>query len=123
MELQQAKMAVSGIVVDPRGNPVEGVMVLAQDRFSRREISASYRPPTGKDGRFTITELPDVPLRLMARPPYARSSGSERPRIFAAYADAKPGQSDVRIVFDPKVAAAAEHSQATRPAAPAGKAR
>ncbi|MGA2253890.1 MAG: carboxypeptidase regulatory-like domain-containing protein [Thermoguttaceae bacterium] len=120
MKLQQANMAVSGIVVDPRGNAVEGVTVSAEDRFTQQEIPLGYQPTTGKDGRFTIT-VPDLPLRLVAHVLYIQSSGTKPPPIFPAYADVKPGQTDVRIVFDPKVAAVLGKFPPPRPAPVAGK--
>ena len=53
-----------------------------------------------KDGRFTLRMLPNVPLELMAYIP--PPEGETRIR-FPARVEAEPGQTDVRIVLDPKL--------------------
>ncbi|MCX7427398.1 MAG: hypothetical protein NTW96_17425, partial [Planctomycetia bacterium] len=59
--------------------------------------------PTGKDGRFTIRQLPNLPLALMAYigPPPKTNDHSMR---FSAAVDTEPGQTDARIVLDPNAA-------------------
>lgn len=96
---------VSGIVVDPDGNPVEGVVLSARDRKTRRTIQSSrpfLRNVTGKDGRFTMRELPNVPLSLMAYIPLPMGS-TDRAIRFPSEVDAEPGQTDVQIILDPKL--------------------
>src|SRR5262249_28085516 len=98
--IRKLSAEVAGIVVDPDGNPVENVTISARDRkthqfipLTRGEITV-----TGKDGKFIIRNVPDVPLSLMA---YIRTiqSSVHSP----ATADADPGQTDVRILLDPKL--------------------
>ena len=94
--------SVAGTVVDPDGNPVEGASVSAE-MLSGGSIPRAFTPrPTGKDGRFTIHGVPDVPLTLMAyiRPP---DDAEDRRIHFPARIEAEPGQTDVRIVLDPKL--------------------
>ena len=58
--------------------------------------------PTGTDGRFTVTGVPNVPLTVMAwfrHPPDA----VDRTIRFPAKVDAEPGDKDVRIILDPKL--------------------
>jgi len=116
-ELRTKSMSVSGIVVDPEGNPVEGAQVSARERNGPSIDGAFTRQPTGKDGRFAIRGVPDVPLSIMAHVPYAPGSkeretqvggvvkalSSDRRIHFAAAVDAMPGETNVRIVLDPKL--------------------
>ena len=93
---------VSGVVVDPDGNPVEGVTVSAEMRSGGQIPGAFTHGTTGKDGRFTIRGVPNVPLTLTAyiRPP---DNAKDRRIRNAARIEAEPGQTDVRIVLDPKL--------------------
>jgi hypothetical protein len=95
--------SVSGMVVDPDGKPVAGAVVSAWIRSGSSSIPRAFTErPTGKDGRFTISHVPNVPLKLDA---YIRQpSDSKGGRIrFPANVDAEPGQKDVRILLDPKL--------------------
>jgi protocatechuate 3,4-dioxygenase beta subunit len=94
---------VSGTVIDPDGNPVAGVSVSAAMRSGMPISRAFTQRPTGKDGRFTIRGVANVPLTLMA---YIRPSddATDRTIRFSARVDAEPGEADVRIVLDPKLA-------------------
>jgi hypothetical protein len=95
--------SVSGMVVDPDGNPVAGATVSARLRSSRSGIPGAIpEQPTGKDGRFMIREVPNLPLTLMAYIPPPSGSGDRRV-LFPTTVDAEPGQTDVRIVLDPKL--------------------
>jgi len=99
-KLRSKSLNVAGIVVDPEGNPVEGVTVSARERSGQPIAGAFTRSPTGKDGRFVIEGVPKVPLALMA---YIRNppDSNDRTVRFAAKVDAMPGEKDVRIVLDP----------------------
>jgi 5-hydroxyisourate hydrolase-like protein (transthyretin family) len=94
---------VSGIVVDPDGNPVAGASVSARMRSGESIPRAFTTQPTGKDGRFAIRGVPNVPLTLMAyiRPP---EDSKDRTIHHPAHVEAEPGQTDVRIVLDPNLA-------------------
>jgi hypothetical protein len=104
IELKSRGAFVAGIVVDPNGKPVPGVTVSVHERgggsisFGRR----GPRPPTGADGKFRLEDLPNVPLELLAfiRNPNSRG-GSSIP--FPARVNAEPGQTNVRIILDPKL--------------------
>jgi hypothetical protein len=100
--LKQLNNSVAGVVVDPDGNPVEGVSVRTQITSGRAILIAFSQQPTGKDGRFTIRGLPNVPLTLMAHIE-PLPDAKDRKVHFPAHVEAQPGQTDVRIVLDPKL--------------------
>jgi hypothetical protein len=95
---------VAGVVVDPDGNPVPGVEVSAWERGAGASVSygRSGPPrPTDAEGRFRIDDLPNVPLKLMAQ---MRSPNPKDLSVhFPAWANAEPGQTDARLVLDPKL--------------------
>lgn len=100
LDLLRTDRSVGGIVVDPSGKPLEGVVVNALTRAGRRIGGATSQTPTGKDGRFTIEAVPDEPLTLvgyLAPPPGAGPSAVSP----SARVDATPGQTDARIVLNP----------------------
>jgi hypothetical protein len=101
--LKRLDKSVAGIVIDPDGKPVAGAQVSAQTRSGQVIPGASLHRPTGEDGRFTIRGVPDEPLTLMAyiRPP---PDSGDRPIRLPTSVDAEPGQTDVRILLDPKLA-------------------
>ena len=104
IELKSRGAFVAGIVVDPDGKPVAGATVSAMERSGGSISFGRGGPPkpTGSDGQFRINELPNVPLQLLAyiQDPNNRKDG----RIhFPARVNAEPGQTDVRIVLDPKL--------------------
>jgi protocatechuate 3,4-dioxygenase beta subunit len=105
VELKSRGAFVAGFVVDLEGMPVPGVTVTAWERNGYRSVS--YGPggppqPTDAKGRFRIDDLPNVPLKLLAyiQPPEPRKERSIR---FPASVNAEAGQTDVRIVLDPKL--------------------
>jgi hypothetical protein len=105
ISFQSLNMWVSGVVVDPDGNPVEGAKVSASNRDTGEQFNAGLRQGnkamvSDKDGRFTLRMLPNVPLELLAYIP--PPEGESRIR-FPARVEAEPGQTDVRIVLDPKL--------------------
>jgi beta-lactamase regulating signal transducer with metallopeptidase domain/protocatechuate 3,4-dioxygenase beta subunit len=100
--LVRADKSIAGMVVDPDGNPVSGVSVSASLRSGGQIPRAFTERGTGKDGRFTIRGVPDLPLTLMAyiRPP---DDATDRRIQFPAHVDAEAGETDVRILLDPKL--------------------
>ena len=102
--IRRLDQTVSGIVIDPDGNPVAGATIAASDRKTRRSISL-YRGQstvTGQDGRFTMKHLPNAPLSLMAFIP-SPPDATDRTIRFPANADADPGDTDVQLILDPKL--------------------
>ena len=104
IELKSRSAFVAGIVVDPDGKPVAGATVSAMERSGGSISFGRSGPPkpTDTDGRFRINDLPSIPLQLLAyiQDPNNRKGG----RIhFPARVNAEPGQTDVRIVLDPKL--------------------
>ena len=94
--------SLSGIVIDPKGNPVSGVTVSAKIADSYIHVSRPEDGPppwmeTDAEGRFDLRQLPNLPIELMA---YVR-----RPEggtiLHPAIARPKRNQSDIRILFDP----------------------
>lgn len=104
IEVKSRSAFVAGIVVDPDGKPVAGVTVSASEKGGGGISFGRRGPPplTGKDGRFRLEDLPNVPLELLA---YIRSDENTKDRSihFPARAQAAPNQTDVRIVLDPKL--------------------
>jgi protocatechuate 3,4-dioxygenase beta subunit len=104
IELKSRSAFVAGIVVDPNGQPVAGVTVSARKRDGRSITFGRRGPtrPTGANGRFRIEDLPNVPLELLA---YIRPPAETKDRIihFPARVHSEPGQTDLRIVLDPKL--------------------
>ncbi|MHB9048972.1 MAG: hypothetical protein ACYC35_23895, partial [Pirellulales bacterium] len=98
--LLRTDKSVAGVVVDPDGNPVAGAWVNA--RLRSGGPARAMRRPTGKDGRFTIQGVPNVPLSLTAYIPPPPDS-KDRIIRFPVTVDAEAGQTDVRIVLDPKL--------------------
>jgi RNA polymerase sigma factor (sigma-70 family) len=88
---------VSGIVVDPRGKPLGGITV----SYSHDENRSLYAPrggvwfqDTDEAGRFHLTGLPRRPIKLMV---YRNPTKPFRQIEGIKYAEARPGQTDVRI--------------------------
>src|SRR5208282_3921888 len=102
VSLTRLNKSVAGTVVDPDDKPVAGVTVSAAMRSGGSIRRAFMQRPTGNDGRFTIRGVPNLPLTLMAyiRPP---DDSKDRRIHFSARVDAEPGETDVRIVLDPKL--------------------
>jgi protocatechuate 3,4-dioxygenase beta subunit len=107
LEVLEANQSVSGVVVDPAGKPLEGVRVNALEPNGRAIGGAFTVEPTGKDGRFTIEGVPNPPFSLVAflTAPGGADSQKAGP---SARVDVKAGQTDVRIVLDPKGSSGAE---------------
>ena len=89
---------VKGIVVDPRGKPLSGIVV----DYDRDDHASEFDPPaggvwfqdSGANGRFHLTSLPRGPIKLKVdREP----DGADRQIKDMRYVDVRPGQSEVRI--------------------------
>jgi len=98
----RADQSLSGIVVTPDGKPVAGVRVVAQAPSLSDHWRGTDSFPTRKNGRFSISCLPNVPLTLAAY--FPRAKDAKEPTYSYVTVDAQPGQTDVRIVLDPKLA-------------------
>jgi RNA polymerase sigma factor (sigma-70 family) len=91
---------VTGVVVDPRGKPLAGIMVSYERNDENRAFYAprggTWFEDTDEAGRFHLTGLPRRPIRLMVyrnpKTPFTQIKGIK-------YAEARPGQTDVRIVM------------------------
>jgi beta-lactamase regulating signal transducer with metallopeptidase domain/protocatechuate 3,4-dioxygenase beta subunit len=102
IELKRRDMTVSGIVVDPDGNPVAGVLVYAMERGATTTSFMCPQRLTLGDGRFALVGVPNAPLTVVALIPNPPNSSDRRVR-FSATADAMGGEKDVRIVLDPRL--------------------
>lgn len=105
INLRRLTQALSGIVVDPDGNPVNGAQVSAMLRNGTslaRTPMAGTLPwtETDKDGRFKLQQLPDEPLAIMA---YMRPKGGGQIRS-PAKVNVELNQQGIRIVLDPSLA-------------------
>lgn len=105
VEIKRLAASVGGVVVDLDGNPVANVTIVPWERDGY--TSVPYGPngppsPTDVEGRFVLTDLPNVPLKLMAyvMPP---ADSKERFTRFPATVFVEPGQMNVRIKLDPKL--------------------
>ena len=92
---------LSGIVVDPEGNPVSGVTVSAKIADSYTYVSRTEGGPpawveTNAQGRFDLRQLPNLPIELMAHVRNPKGGIIK----FAATSRPKRNQPDIRIVFD-----------------------
>lgn len=105
MKLRRLNQSLAGVVVDPDGNPVNGVTVsllLRDGHTSVARNSLNGPPPwteTDKSGRFQLKQLPDEPLTIMA---YIKKGAG--PIRFPAKVNVEMNQQDVRIVLDPSLA-------------------
>ncbi len=100
MKLLARTASVSGIIVDPKGNPVAGVTVEAKLREGGSLSRAFTMAPTGKDGRFSIVGLPERPLTLTACLEPEDASGDQSVRSYGIK-NVEPNETDVRIILDP----------------------
>ena len=89
---------VQGVVVDPRGKALAGIMV-SIERSGR--TGSLYAPAGGvwfqetdAAGRFHLTSLPRGPIRLMV---YRNPTGAFRQIQNIKYAEVRPGEAEVRI--------------------------
>lgn len=112
LQMTALESFVAGVVVDPDGKPLSGVTVSVtpMDILARSAWGGGGSPPTDADGRFRVNGLPNSPLRLMVYiPPPANSTN--RIIRFPAEVFTESGQTDVRIIYDPKL----KRSLPTRP--------
>ncbi len=107
-ELVSNGQQLSGMVVDPDGKLVADVQVSARLASGRMLARPLRGPPpwskTDSDGRFTLGNLPDEPVQLMA---YRAQPGGGRIR-YPAYALPPLNARDIRIVLDPRLGSGIE---------------
>ncbi len=105
---------LQGIVVDPDGKPVPGVSVSASIAGGPSLARPRTGPPpwtkTNDEGKFTLSQLPDRPIELMA---YIANPKGGRIR-FPAKASPKRDQRDIRIIYDPVEDLDADPDEASR---------
>ena len=96
---------LSGVVVDPEGNPVSGISVSASLASGGRLSSPRERegaPPwteTDEKGHFHLTNLPDEPISLMA----CRANPAGGLIHYASNLTVELNATDIRIILDPKL--------------------
>jgi|GEM_PF-1828473 len=95
---------LSGKVVDPEGNSVPGITVGASlkipgDLYRRRNGEPPWNT-SDEEGRFSLTDLPDEPITLMAYYGRNPAGGSIR---YSVKAHPVLNAADIRIVYDPKL--------------------
>lgn len=102
-EFKRNGQTLAGVVIDPEGNPVEGVSVSARLASGRNLARSQNGPPpwmkTDAEGRFRLTNLPDEPLSLLA---YKSNPAGGR---IAYPVQLTPAMNDeaIRIVLDPSL--------------------
>lgn len=105
---------LSGVVVDPDGKPLAGISVSAMSpgggSLSRRDPAPPPWTETDKEGKFTLSHLPDVALELMAYKRNPRGGSIKYPAMMKT----KLNQTDIRIILDPKLDDAAEDLDAPK---------
>jgi hypothetical protein len=102
IRLIDREQSLSGIVIDPNGNPVSGVTVSAKIADSYIHVSRPEDGPppwveTDANGRFDLRQLPNLPIELIAY--VSRPEGGTI--LHPAIARPERNQSDIRILFDP----------------------
>lgn len=99
---------IAGIVVDPKGQPVEGVQVSAGPNFRDSRASVDMvnwrlrgfpRELTDAGGTFTLTGLAPGSYLVNAQPAHAASRGRQS---FGEGTPAQTGTKDLRIVLEPE---------------------
>ncbi len=100
--------SISGIVVDPQGQPIAGATLVAYtgpDVLHDAMIPKARVKSTGADGRFTMTGLPKIPVVLSVGLMVPDGAGGQRYQGPVAQIRVQPGQTDVRIEVKQKPAA------------------
>jgi beta-lactamase regulating signal transducer with metallopeptidase domain/protocatechuate 3,4-dioxygenase beta subunit len=101
--LKSNGQSLAGVVVDPDGNPVEGITVSARlasgENLSRPQDGPPPWTETDKEGRFHLTHLPDEPISLMA---YKANPAGGR-ILYPSHAYPDMSSTAVRIVLDPRL--------------------
>lgn len=99
---------IAGIVVDPAGQPVEGVQVSAGPNFRNQQsvpdmvqwrLRGFPQELTDAGGRFTLTGLAPGSYLVNAQPAHAASRGR---RAFGEGTPAETGVKDLKIVLQPE---------------------
>ena len=99
---------IAGIVVDPKGQPVEGAQVSAGPNFRDSRVAPDMvswrlrgfpRELTDAGGRFTLTGLAPGSYLVAAQPAHSLSRGRQ---TFGEGTAAETGQKDLKIVLEPE---------------------
>lgn len=99
---------IAGVVVDPAGQPVEGVQVSAGPNFRNQQsvpdmvqwrLRGFPQELTDAAGKFTLTGLAPGSYLVNAQPAHAASRGR---RAFGEGTPAETGAKDLRIVLQPE---------------------
>lgn len=103
INLRKLTQSLAGKVVDPDGNPVVAAQVTVMLRngmpLSGSSLSVPPWTETDQEGRFTLQQLPDEPLAVMAH-----SKQEARTQIrFPAKLNVEINQRNIRIVLDPSL--------------------
>ncbi len=95
------RQSLRGIVIDPAGKPVPGIEVSAKIVNGDFAQCPRVGPPpwvaTDDHGRFELTQLPDLPIELMAY----KGNPKGGPIRNASKIQPAKNQTDIRILFDP----------------------
>ena len=102
MNLVRLNQTLSGRVVDPQGNPVNGATISA-DMPDGRMLARFNDYPTpwtksDEDGKFTISHLPDEQVELMV---YMPPTGDDRTIRNSFKFKPKMNQKDIEVEIDP----------------------
>lgn len=102
-ELKTNGQTLSGVVVDPDGNPVKGITVSARLATGMHLSRPQNGPPpwteTDDKGRFKLSHLPDEPVSLMA---YKANPAGGR-ILHPSHASPAINAGNIEIVFDPSL--------------------
>jgi protocatechuate 3,4-dioxygenase beta subunit len=88
LSLIRLNKTVAGTVVDTDGNPMRAAV--SANLRSGEPIPLVFKGQTGSNGRFLVRGVPNAPLRITVDD-------------WPVTVDAQPGQTDVRVVLDPKL--------------------
>ena len=101
--LKSSGQTLAGVVVDPDGNPLEGISVSARFASGRNLSRPQHGPPpwtkTDAEGRFSLTHLPDESLSLMA---YKANPAGGR-ILHPSHVSPAMNADDIRIILDPSL--------------------
>jgi hypothetical protein len=104
-EPPSGKQSLSGIIVDPSGNPLSGIQLIVETASYNHKYNGP-RSASAADGTFSFSDLPDERVLIRIRDDNTQRVQGNRYLISFNH----PGcyyptlnQQDIRIVFDPKI--------------------